>query len=64
MRTVVLSEATKKDILENLLKRSPNSYGKYEPALQRYLQMSKKRAMKQYSNTQKSSTEPKLMPII
>ena len=25
MRTVVLSEATKKDILENLLKRSPRS---------------------------------------
>mgnify|MGYP004456651683 CR=1 FL=1 len=33
MRTVVLSEATKKDILENLLKRSPNSYGKYEASV-------------------------------
>lgn len=33
MRTVVLSEATKNDILENLLKRSPNSYGKYEASV-------------------------------
>ena len=33
MRTVVLSEATKKDILENLLKRSPNSYGKFEASV-------------------------------
>ena len=33
MRTVVLNEATKKDILENLLKRSPNSYGKYEASV-------------------------------
>lgn len=30
MRTVVLNEETRKDILENLLKRSPNSYGAYE----------------------------------
>ena len=33
MRTVVLSEATKKDILESFLKRSPNSYGKYEASV-------------------------------
>ena len=33
MRTVVLNEATKNDILENLLKRSPNSYGKYEASV-------------------------------
>lgn len=30
MRIVELNNETKKDILENLLKRSPNSYGKYE----------------------------------
>lgn len=30
MRTVYLTEDTKADILENLLKRSPNSYGAYE----------------------------------
>ncbi len=33
MRKVVLNEATKKDILENLLKRSPNSYGKFEASV-------------------------------
>lgn len=30
MRIFELNEATKKNILENLLKRSPNSYGEYE----------------------------------
>ena len=30
MRILTLSEDTKKDILTNLLKRSPNSYGEYE----------------------------------
>ena len=33
MRRVILSEDTKKDILENLLKRSPNSYGKFEASV-------------------------------
>ena len=33
MRTIVLNEAAKNDILENLLKRSPNSYGKYEASV-------------------------------
>lgn len=33
MRKVMLSEDTKKDILENLLKRSPNSYGKFEASV-------------------------------
>ena len=30
MRTIALTEETRKNVLENLLKRSPNSYGKYE----------------------------------
>lgn len=33
MRIVALTEETKKDILENLLKRSPNQYGKFEAAV-------------------------------
>lgn len=33
MRKVILSEDTKKDILENLLKRSPNSYGNFEASV-------------------------------
>ena len=30
MRIIELTEETKKDILANLLKRSPDSYGSYE----------------------------------
>ena len=30
MRTIKLTAETKKDILNNLLKRSPNNYGQYE----------------------------------
>ena len=30
MRIVKLTDETKNNILENLLKRSPNSYGKFE----------------------------------
>ena len=30
MRILELNETTRKDILSNLLKRSPNSYGEYE----------------------------------
>ena len=33
MRTVTLTKETTKDILENLLKRSPNQYGSYETAV-------------------------------
>ena len=31
MRIEKLTESTKKNLLEDLLKRSPNSYGKYDP---------------------------------
>lgn len=37
MRIVKLTEETKNNILENLLKRSPNSYGKYEAAVEEIL---------------------------
>ena len=30
MRTVALTKESTKDILENLLKRSPNNYGKFD----------------------------------
>ncbi len=33
MRIITLTEETKKDILENLLKRSPTQYGKYEASV-------------------------------
>lgn len=37
MRTVTLTKGSTKDILENLLKRSPSSYGKYEMAVAQIL---------------------------
>ena len=33
MRTIALTEKTRKNVLENLLKRSPSSYGKFEDAV-------------------------------
>lgn len=38
MRTVTLTKETTKDILENLLKRSPNNYGKYEAVVAEILE--------------------------
>ena len=38
MRTIELTEAVKNNILEDLLKRSPNSYGKYESAVNEILE--------------------------
>ena len=37
MRIVTLTKETTKDIMENLLKRSPNHYGKYENAVSEIL---------------------------
>lgn len=38
MRILELTEETKGDILENLLKRSPNSYGKFEASVQEIIE--------------------------
>ena len=37
MRIETLDETTKKNLLEDLLKRSPNSYGQYEERVQEIL---------------------------
>ena len=42
MRTVALTKESTKDILENLLKRSPNNYGKFESAVAQILDKVKK----------------------
>jgi len=42
MRTVRLTKESTKDILENLLKRSPNNYGKFESAVAQILDKVKK----------------------
>lgn len=39
MRIVKLTKESKSNILENLLKRSPNSYGSLKVPLRIYLQM-------------------------
>ena len=43
MRIVTLQESTKKNILENLLKRSPNQYGQYEDSVKEILEAVKTR---------------------
>ena len=43
MRIEKLDQNTKKNLLENLLKRSPNSYGKYEESVQAILDAVKER---------------------
>lgn len=54
MRTVYLTEDTKADILENLLKRSPNSYGAYEASVAAILaDVRKKRDAALFEYTQK-----------
>ena len=37
MRIEKLDESTKKNLLEDLLKRSPNNYGKYEASVREIL---------------------------
>ena len=37
MRTIKLTDESRNNILENLLKRSPNSYGEYEAAVNEIL---------------------------
>ena len=36
MRIEKLNENTKKNLLDDLLKRSPNNYGKFEASVQEY----------------------------
>ena len=40
MRIEKLDQNTKMDLLEKLLKRSPNSYGKYEQSVREILDLS------------------------
>ena len=50
MRIVELTDESKNNILENLLKRSPNSYGKFESAVAEILLNIRQRAMRLYLN--------------
>ncbi|MBR1692686.1 MAG: histidinol dehydrogenase [Lachnospiraceae bacterium] len=42
MRTIKLTKETKKDLLQNLLKRSPNNYGQYESTVAEIIENVKK----------------------
>lgn len=63
MRTVALTKESTKDILENLLKRSPNNYGKFEAAVDEILNKVKTEAMPLFLPIQKSSTKQKSVQI-
>ena len=56
MRIEKLNQTTKKNLLEDLLKRSPNSYEMYEEQVKAILDNVKKREMKTFLNIQKNST--------
>lgn len=60
MRTVALTKESTKDILENLLKRSPNNYGKFESAVDEILKNVKEKATRPFLHTQRNLTRRKL----
>lgn len=53
MRIEKLNQTTKKNLLEDLLKRSPNSYEMYEEQVKAILDNVKKEEMKPFLNIQK-----------
>ena len=53
MRTLKLTEETRKNVLEELLKRSPNQYGQYETVVNEIIQAvreKKDEAVLEYTN--------------
>lgn len=63
MRTVALTKESTKDILENLLKRSPNNYGKFEAAVDEILNKVKTEGDAALLPIQKSSTKQRSVQI-
>ncbi len=61
MRIEKLDESTKKNLLEDLLKRSPNNYGKYESSVREILDAVKEKGTKRYFHIQRSLTEQRSM---
>lgn len=61
MRTVALTKESTKDILENLLKRSPNNYGKFESAVDEILKNVKEKGDEALLHTQRNLTRRKLL---
>lgn len=57
MRIEKLNENTKKNLLDDLLKRSPNYYGKFEASVQEILNAVKERETRLYLNIQRNLME-------
>lgn len=64
MRILTLTKETQQNILENLLKRSPNSYGEYEGRVNAIIEEVRANATRLFFPTRKSLTVPILMPEI
>ena len=64
MRIERLDETTRKNLLEDLLKRSPNSYGTYEASVREILDEVKNRRDEAVSLIRKNLTVQHLMRII
>lgn len=57
MRIEKLNENTKKNLLDDLLKRSPNNYGKFEASVQEILNAVKEKETRLYLNIQRNLME-------
>lgn len=57
MRIEKLNENTKKNLLDDLLKRSPNNYGKFEASVQEILNTVKEKETRLYLIIQRNLTE-------
>lgn len=57
MRIERLNETTKKTLLEDLLKRSPNQYGAYEADVKKILDEVKEKKMRRYLPARSNSTK-------
>lgn len=61
MRIQHLDKNIKMNLLEDLLKRSPNNYGKYEQGVAEILDHVRSEKMRLYLHIQKNLTEQRLM---
>ena len=64
MRILKLTEDTRKDILQNLLKRSPNNYGEFEGRVNALLKKCEITAIRQFLIIPSSLTARTSMPVI
>ena len=62
MRTVKLTKESTKDILENLLKRSPNNYGKFESTVAQILDKVKNEMIEELLRWDISTHDPLPIP--